>query len=269
MSTHQHTPTRLQSNRAPVRPRWAAVVAERLGCTWDKALTLGRAAAGLNAYTTGTALGLGTPTPLDGPAQRQAQRGQELRHVDVLHRAVPVTHTAAGLRVLSTATLIEPAHVQRSVQRTFGEVLADASAAMPHLAASLPPSALAAETYQLYKHVRPAMPARATGEYGGRRAMRVTASHARQGHGLRRVRHAAPPGAAAARDCREGGWGARCPAEQPASSGTAASQHVPREGIGERSEAFVLGAFSHSVHRRTRSVGKQSFVKEAQDSMYR
>jgi hypothetical protein len=39
----------LQINRAPVLTLWAAVVAERLGFTWEEALTLGRAVAGLNA----------------------------------------------------------------------------------------------------------------------------------------------------------------------------------------------------------------------------
>ena len=55
---------------------WAAVVAERLGFTWEEALTLGRAVAGLNAYAKGKALGLFTPTPPEVQAQRQAQRGR-------------------------------------------------------------------------------------------------------------------------------------------------------------------------------------------------
>lgn len=41
----------IQVNRAPVLTLWALVVAERLGCTQDEALTLGRAMAGLNAHT--------------------------------------------------------------------------------------------------------------------------------------------------------------------------------------------------------------------------
>jgi hypothetical protein len=45
-------------NRAPVLTLWAAVVAERLGFAWDEALTLGRAVAGLNAYSKGVRLGL-------------------------------------------------------------------------------------------------------------------------------------------------------------------------------------------------------------------
>jgi len=40
-------------NRAPVLTLWAAVVAEVLGFEHDEALTLGRAVAGLNAYSKG------------------------------------------------------------------------------------------------------------------------------------------------------------------------------------------------------------------------
>ena len=40
-------------NRAPVLTLWAAVVAKVLGFEQDEALTLGRAVAGLNAYSKG------------------------------------------------------------------------------------------------------------------------------------------------------------------------------------------------------------------------
>ena len=53
----------IEINRAPVLTLWAAVVAMRLGFDWDEALTLGRAVAGLNAYSKGKALGLFEPTP--------------------------------------------------------------------------------------------------------------------------------------------------------------------------------------------------------------
>ena len=45
-------------NRAPVLTLWAAVVAEMLGFNNNEALTLGRAVAGLNAYSKGVALSL-------------------------------------------------------------------------------------------------------------------------------------------------------------------------------------------------------------------
>ena len=49
---------KLSVNRAPVLTLWAAVVAEVLGVEYDEALTLGRAVAGLNAYSKGVSLGL-------------------------------------------------------------------------------------------------------------------------------------------------------------------------------------------------------------------
>jgi len=51
----------IEINRAPVLTLWAAVVATRLGFEWEEALTLGRAVAGLNAYSKGKALGLFEP----------------------------------------------------------------------------------------------------------------------------------------------------------------------------------------------------------------
>ena len=53
-------------NRAPVLTFWAAVVAEVLGFDHDQALTLGRAVAGLNAYSKGVSPGLFQPTPKKG-----------------------------------------------------------------------------------------------------------------------------------------------------------------------------------------------------------
>ena len=53
-------------NRAPVLTLWAAVVAEVLGFEHDEALSLGRAVAGLNAYSKGVSLGLIQPTPKKG-----------------------------------------------------------------------------------------------------------------------------------------------------------------------------------------------------------
>jgi hypothetical protein len=58
-------------NRAPVLTVLIAVVAERLGFERDEALTLGRAVAGLNAYSKGVAIGLFTPTPSEGREQRR------------------------------------------------------------------------------------------------------------------------------------------------------------------------------------------------------
>lgn len=57
------TPKLLNVNRAPVLTLWAAIVAEHMGFDRNEALTLGRAVAGLDAYSKGKALGLFSPRP--------------------------------------------------------------------------------------------------------------------------------------------------------------------------------------------------------------
>ena len=72
-----------------------------LGSSNDEALTLGRAVAGLNAYSKGVSLGLFQPTPKEIKEQRRKMRKEETVTVDLLHRAVPAKHTDEGLRALS------------------------------------------------------------------------------------------------------------------------------------------------------------------------
>ena len=89
-------------NRAPVLTLWAAVVTEVLGFGHDEALSLGRAVAGLNAYSKGVSLGLFQPTPKEVQEQRRKMRKAESVIVDLLHRAVPSKHTNEGPRALSS-----------------------------------------------------------------------------------------------------------------------------------------------------------------------
>ena len=103
-------------NRAPVLTLWAAVVAERLGFDREEALTLGRAVAGLNAYSKGVALGLFEPTPESVKKQRAAMKPKEAFDAILLQRAVPVIQTLEGIRALSKGKPINPA----SVERYFG-----------------------------------------------------------------------------------------------------------------------------------------------------
>jgi hypothetical protein len=65
--------------RARVLTLWAAIVAGRLGFTHDEALTLGRAVAGLNAYSKGWALGTFKPAPKDVRAKREAKANRCFR----------------------------------------------------------------------------------------------------------------------------------------------------------------------------------------------
>lgn len=150
---------RIKINRAPVLTLWASVVGECLGFDREEALTLGRAVAGLNAYSKGVSLGLFTPTPKDVKEKRQALLPKETITIDLLHRAVPAVHTDAGLRALNKEKPIDPASVDRYLLSKFGEALKDAYDAMTLLARSMRPTDLAAHAYGLYEQFRPAVPA--------------------------------------------------------------------------------------------------------------
>lgn len=129
----------IKVNRAPVLTLWAAVVAERLGFTRDEALTLGRAVAGLNAYSKGVSLGLIHPVPEAVREQRKRlQKGKTLT-VALLGRAVPVVRTPEGLRALTKDKPDDPTAVARYLEGKFGEALPDVRAAMEQLARSRPP----------------------------------------------------------------------------------------------------------------------------------
>jgi hypothetical protein len=147
----------LSINRAPVLTLWAAVVAERLGFKRDEALTLGRAVAGLNAYSKGKALGLFHPTPTEVRAKRAAKEARLT--VALLGRAVPVARTPGGLRALSGGRPINPRSVAAYLESKFGDALGDARSAMAALARSAAPDELAADAYRLYGKFRPEIPA--------------------------------------------------------------------------------------------------------------
>jgi hypothetical protein len=146
-------------NRAPVLTLWAAVVAERLGFDWEEALTLGRAVAGLNAYSKGKALGLFKPTPEAVREKREELRREKAAFpVDLLGRRVPAVHTEAGIRALQKEKPADPQAVTRYLERTFGDALDDARAAMVLLARAHGPQKLASIAYHLYEEFRPAVP---------------------------------------------------------------------------------------------------------------
>ena len=112
-------------NRAPVLTLWAGVVAEVLGFEHDEALTLGRAVAGLNAYSKEVSLGLFQPTPKNVKEQRQKMNKEEPVTIDLLHRAVPAKHTDEGLRGLSGESTIHPESVRKYLESKFGGALED------------------------------------------------------------------------------------------------------------------------------------------------
>ena len=145
-------------NRAPVLTLWASVVAERLGFHRYEALTLGRAVAGLNAYSKGVSLGLFRPSTKSVKEHRKKlTKGRRLK-VDLLHRVVPMVRTPDGLRALSGGRPISPVSVQRYLLGKFENGLDPTRAAMKRLARSIPPKKLAASGYTLYVKFRPAIP---------------------------------------------------------------------------------------------------------------
>jgi hypothetical protein len=153
----------IRINRAPVLTLWAAVVADRLGFDWDEALTLGRAVAGLNAYSKGVRLGLYQPTPEADHERRPKRAKGEVLQVDLLHRAVPAIQTPEGLRALSKDQPISPSSVERYLQGKFGDRLDEARKAMERLARSWPGEELSRQAYALYEKFRPSIPAGARG----------------------------------------------------------------------------------------------------------
>jgi len=80
-------------------------------------------------------------------------------HVDLLHRAVPVVRTPAGLRAVSKGSAIAPESVQRYLEARFGEHLAAVETAMRGLARIVPPEELAHRAYEVYETFRPEVPA--------------------------------------------------------------------------------------------------------------
>jgi hypothetical protein len=149
-------------NRAPVLTLWAAMVAKRLGFKWDEALTLGRAVAGLNAYSKGVSLGLFEPTQDAVREAREKARKGAIK-INLLHRALPAVRTSEGIRALDKEKPGNPDSVERYLQGKFKDEYDDAKAAMAALARSRRPKKLAAEAYKLYEEFRPSVPAGASG----------------------------------------------------------------------------------------------------------
>jgi len=153
----------IQINRAPVLTLWAAVVAERLGFDRDEALTLGRAVAGLNAYSKGVRLGIFEPTPGTVKEQRKKAKKADEFQIALLGRSVPAVHTPAGIRALDKDKPASPESVQRYLTKAFGDALDDTRKAMEALAHSLPPAELARSSFRLYEQFRPIIPAGTAG----------------------------------------------------------------------------------------------------------
>jgi hypothetical protein len=144
-------------NRAPVLTLWAAVVARRLGFDQDEALTLGRAVAGLNAYSKGRRLGLFKPHEEKPKTAREKEPGAEFQ-VELCGRAVPARNIEDGIRATQRGKPIDPDSVERYLEDKFGDDLDAVRSAMEKLAGAYPPKELAERCYRLYEAFRPAIP---------------------------------------------------------------------------------------------------------------
>ena len=150
--------TAFKINRAPVLTLWAAVVAERLGFDHDEALTLGRAVAGLNAYSKGKRLGIFKPSS-ETLADKRREQPKEGFEVELLHRAVPVVATPEGIRATAKGKPANPASVEKYLASKFGAHLAATETAMAELAKSYAVENLAEIAFKLYERFRPSVPA--------------------------------------------------------------------------------------------------------------
>ncbi len=146
-------------NRAPVLTLWAAVVAERLGHSWDESLTLGRAVAGLNAQSKGRRIGVyEQKTPEQKEKEKKEAKASKVPTVPLLGRAVPVKKTAHGVRATADGHAIDPDTVETYLQQKFGDEYEPSRAALEQLAKSFSPRELESQAYDLYEKFRPTIP---------------------------------------------------------------------------------------------------------------
>ena len=150
----------IRVNRAPVLTLWAVVVAERLGYPPETALTLGRFVAGSSARAKARHLGILEETEDAAERREKARELRERRQmVRLLGRDIPVLPAPDGtLRAQDDGKLSSAKSVATYVARAFGDRLAEARAAMEHLAASLPANELNRVGFHLYEHFRPEVP---------------------------------------------------------------------------------------------------------------
>lgn len=154
----------IQINRAPVMTLWAVVVAERLGHSHEESLTLGRAVAGLNAYSKAKAIGLISPAEEKPGKKPPREKAAEVpRTVELLGRHVPVMKTKGGWRAMSKDAPVEPSSVERYLASKFKDALPAFREAMQRLAASIPPKELEHAAYGLYEKFRPQIPSSEAG----------------------------------------------------------------------------------------------------------
>lgn len=150
-------PSEISINRAPVMTLWAAVVAQRLGFTWEEALSLGKAVAGLNAQAKGRRLGIFKPLEESAKAAREKERG-EVIWVELCGRPVPAKNTDEGIRAVSGRAVVDSESALQYLETKFGDSFDAVRSAMAELAKAYKPKELAVKAFRLYERFRPDVP---------------------------------------------------------------------------------------------------------------
>jgi hypothetical protein len=119
---------------------------------------LGKAVAGLNAYSKGRRLGLSKPDEEKAKKARENEPGERFL-IEVCGRAVPATNTDEGIRAVKKGRPIDPDSVRRYLENKFGDDLKAVRSAMQKLAKAYKPQELAHDAYPLYERFRPEIPA--------------------------------------------------------------------------------------------------------------
>ena len=148
----------VEINRAPVLTLWGAVVAERLGYDTLSSLSLGKALSGLNAQAKGRSLGIFHPKKApDGGPPKKVGLGEEF-WIELCGRGIPSKKTVDGVRAVVKDKPVDPAAVQRYLEKKFSDDLDRVKAAMRDLAESFEPEDLSDRAYSLYEKFRPMIP---------------------------------------------------------------------------------------------------------------
>ena len=150
----------IKINRAPVLTLWTVIVARRAGLSDNKALSVGRAVAGLTAQSKGRRLGLYKQSPASETERiRRLREDLDTRSLEFMHCSIPIVRQGNQIRALSKAKPIQPDSVRRYLDSRFGEHLATFEARLTALAKALPVEELLAQAMDVYTKFRPIVPA--------------------------------------------------------------------------------------------------------------
>jgi hypothetical protein len=143
--------TTIEINRAPVLTLWIAVVANRMGHSWETALTIGKVFAGLNAQAKGRLIGIYAE-----PSEPSKKRGLgEEYWIHIGDRGIPMKNLAEGARAVVKDKPADPKSVETYLAKAFGESLASVREAMEQLAETFTPEEVGPRAFGLYERFRP------------------------------------------------------------------------------------------------------------------